>query len=626
VSVRVGELFRTLPQESGQFFVSTARERELARQLLFVCSFVAKAPSGNGAGSHRCGGERRVMLRVVDVFADLLELEQIDCIFTVPGGTAVPLLEAISRRPVRVVVSKDEGGAAFAADGYAWASGKPGVVVTIGGPGVTNALTALACSRAQKNPVILVSGEVSTASMGRGAVQDGSELGLDVLAMSRPVSALSVLGDTPAKAVFGLFEAFRRAIHTRSPVHVSLPLDVQNARVAISMPTRVADYRSQPQPLVALDAVRSAARHLAEAERPALLVGGGARFAGDELLQLAEWLGAPVATTCAAKGVFPEHHPLSVGVFSFGSGALGRSALTHHVDVLCAIGTRLGEFSSMNFSPSLIPSRAFIQIDDDALVFGRNYPVIAVQGEPRATLSALIQELPVRNVTPNVRLSELVQREPRVESAAAELSDARPLRPERVMREIERALPSDACVVADIGTSCLFVAHYLKLRPPQRCYIPMAWSCMAHPLAASLGIRLATQRPTLCVTGDAAFLAKGMELHAAVEANLGNFVCVVLSNRGHGLVRLGTDKLLGANHGVEAGDFRVQPDAAALAGALGAAGRVIEDASELPAALADAFRAGGPVVLDVRVEADAEPPMADRIQGLKTASHAAGPE
>lgn len=566
------------------------------------------------------------MLRVVDVFADLLELEQIDCVFTVPGGTAVPLLEAISRRPIRVVVAKDEAGAAFAADGYAWASGKPGVVVTIGGPGVTNALTALACARAQKNPVILVNGEVSSASMGRGAVQDGTDLGFDVLAMSRPVSALSVLGDTPSKAVFALFEAFRRAIHTRTPVHVSLPLDVQNARVEVSMPTRVAEYRSQPQPLIGADVIRVAARHLADAERPALLVGGGARFAGEELLRLAERLGCPVATTCAAKGVFPEHHPLSVGVFSFGSGPLGRSALTKNVDVLCAIGTRLGEFSSMNFSRTLLPSRAFIQIDDDPLVFGRNYGVVAVQGDPRATLSALLQELPVRKAAPNARLLELSEHDQRVENTAAEASEAQPLRPERVMREIERALPVDACLVADIGTSCLFVAHYVKLNPPQRCYIPMAWSCMAHPLAASLGIRLASQRPTLCVTGDAAFLAKGMELHAAVEERVGNFVCVVLSNRGHGLVRLGTEKLLGANHGVEAGDFRVQPDAAAVARALGATGHVIEHASQLPEALAAALRADGPVVLDVRVEPDAEPPMADRIQGLKNASQAAEAE
>jgi thiamine pyrophosphate-dependent acetolactate synthase large subunit-like protein len=169
----------------------------------------------------------------------------------------------------------------------------------------------------------------------------------------------------------------------------------------------------------------------------------------------------------------------------------------------------------------------------------------------------------------------------------------------------------------------LFVAHCLRLSPPQRSYIPMAWSCMAHPLAASLGVRLGSRRPTLCVTGDAAFLSKGLELHAAVEAGMSGFVWVVLSNRGHGLVRFGTAKLLGEGHGVEAGDFRSGVDAAQIARGVGAVGVVVDKPEQLASALREAFAAPGPVLLDVRVDPDAEPPMADRIQGLVNASRPA---
>jgi acetolactate synthase-1/2/3 large subunit len=141
---------------------------------------------------------------------------------------------------------------------------------------------------------------------------------------------------------------------------------------------------------------------------------------------------------------------------------------------------------------------------------------------------------------------------------------------------------------------------------------------MAHPLAASIGIRLASGRPTLCVTGDGAFLAKGLELHAAVEARLSKLVWVVLSNRGHGLCRIGNAKLLGEGHGVESGAFRVCPDAAAIARAVGARGVSVREPSELGRALRDAWSGEGPAVIDVEVDPRAEPPMADRVQGLSS--------
>lgn len=585
----------------------------------------------NGRNRGAFGSARGVLwqphMRITHLLAELLELEEIDCVFTVPGGTAVPLLQALRGRAVRVVVAKDEAGAAFAADGYAWATGKPGVVIGIGGPGATNALTGLCCSRAQNNPVVLLSGEVGSASMGRGAVQDGSELGLDVLAMSRPATALSVSASNTAKAAHALREAFRRAIHERCPVHVSLPLDVQTAELA-DRPRLTRAYRAERARALDLDrsALLRAAHLLQKAERPVLLVGNGARDAAAPLLELAEKLRCPVATTCNAKGVFPEQHPLSIGVFSFGSGPLARAVLTAPPDVLCVVGTRLGEFSSMNYSANLVPSRALIHIDRDPSRIGVSYGALAVVGDAGAALSELCAAIAPEPARSAPWCSDLMSQSSRFDDPAALASDAVPLRPERVMAEIQAALPDDARVVADIGTSCLFVAHCLRLSPRQRSYIPMAWSCMAHPLAASLGVRLGSQRPTLCVTGDAAFLAKGLELHAAVEAKIGGFVWVVLSNRGHGLVRFGTAKLLGADHGVEAGDFRAGVDAAQIARGVGAEGIVIERPEQLSAALARALAAPGPVLLDVRVDPNAEPPMADRIQGLLNASRSAPKE
>ncbi|HYQ45000.1 MAG TPA: thiamine pyrophosphate-binding protein [Polyangiaceae bacterium] len=555
---------------------------------------------------------------VAQLFAELLESEGVDCVFVVPGGTIVPLMEAVSRRSnLRVVVSKDESGAAYAADGYSWATGKLGVVITIGGPGATNAITALCCSAAQRHPLILISGEVSTSSMGRRAVQDGTDLGLDVLAISRPATALSALGSTPEKAIFALQEGLRRALHERRPVHLSLPLDVQRARSPALVRRNPAQYRAARTAVCDSDALRRATALLRAAERPALLVGSGARGAAGELLMLAERLQSPVATTCGAKGLFPEYHPLSVGCYSFGSGPLARAAMTDKPDVLCAIGTGLGEFATLNFSAALEPSRALIHIDLDPAVIGRNYESVGVCADAQSAIARLIAELGPEKAPANPWLEQLARAHGRFSEEHLLTSEAVPIRPERVMREVEGALPVDACVVADIGTSCLFVAHYLRLQAPQRCYIPMAWSCMGHPLAASIGVRLGSGSPTLCVTGDAAFLAEGLELHAAVEAGVERLVWVVLSNRGHGLVRAGTEMLLGPNHGVEAGDFKTRPDIAGIARAVGADAYLVEHPEALAPALSAAFTGKRPVVVDVRVEPEAVPPMADRIQGLR---------
>jgi acetolactate synthase-1/2/3 large subunit len=558
---------------------------------------------------------------VAELFADFIEREGVEYVFTVPGGTIVPLLEAISRRrSVQLIVAKDETGAGYAADGYAWATGKPGIVLTIGGPGATNALTALCCSSAQGHPLILVSGEVGSESMGRRAAQDSSDLAIDVLSMSRAATALSVAVSSAAKAPQAFGEAFRRALSLRRPVHLAIPLDVQRAPVLpgheLSSRQRVTGHRSCD-----LRAMREAASLLGAAERPAILAGTGARGAEAELLALAEALDAPVATTCSAKGVFPETHRLALGVFSFGATERARSVLTSAgVDVLCAVGTGLGEFATMNYSAALAPSRALIQIDDDPSVFGRNYDALAVLGDARATLSALLTELaPLepewtrpRQWPSRISVAELLALDPKAAT--------RPglVRPEQLMNELQRALPRQACVVADIGTSCLFVANHLRLAPPQRCYIPMAWSCMAHPLAASLGVRLGSKLPTVCVTGDAAFLSKGLELHAAVEAGIGGLVWIVLSNGGHGLVRMGMAKLLGENHQVENGTFRIAPNAAEIARAVGALGQRVTALSELPAALASGLSAKLPMVIDVSIDPNVEPPMADRIQGLRT--------
>jgi len=563
-------------------------------------------------------------VNVADFFVELLLREGVTHVFTVPGGTALPLMHALSKASdIRTVVCKDELGASFMADGYAWSSGKPGVIVTIGGPGATNTTTGLCCSNAQGNPVVLVSGEVTTSSLGRRAAQDGSALGIDVTAISRPATGLSTSVASASDAVTGLEEAFRRAMHQRKPVHISIPLDVQRASVPDSARRRPRAPCPEVRTMSPAGVRRAALLLGQEGRKVAFLLGRGASDARAEVLALAERLGAPVATTCGAKGLFPERHPLALGVFSFGGGPLGRAVMTGDLDVLVAIGTGLGEFATMNYSQRLNPKIALIHVDKDPSVFGRSYASVPVCGDAQEVCRALLGELTTsQNRQLPAWYAALKAKLGRVAEPEMLTASTLPIRPERLMHEIEAVLPEDACVVADIGTSCLFVAHCLRISQPQRCYIPMVWSCMGHPLGAALGVRLGSRCPTICIAGDAAFLSQGLELHAAVEQKVENFVWVVLSNGGHGLVRMGTEGILGKGHGVEDGSFAFTPNIAAIAQAVGAAALTVKHPGELRAALEHGFSCGGPCVIDVHVDPVARPPMAERIQGLGEATEA----
>ncbi|HVW29469.1 MAG TPA: thiamine pyrophosphate-binding protein [Polyangiaceae bacterium] len=568
----------------------------------------------SGTETHDSQSSVRAPSTVATYFVELLEDAGVDRVYTVPGGTLLPILEALGKSPcIRTVCCKDESGAAAAADGHAWATDGVSVVLTIGGPGVTNALTGIGASALQRNPVLLVSGEVATTMGGLRAAQDSTCFGVNATAMSRPATALSVECSSAEQAAFALEEALRRAIRLRRPVHVAIPLDVQRAHVLPRSSRKMAVPQHVPRG-VASEALADAAAILRRCERIALLVGGGARRAGPEIVGLADRIGAPIATTCSGKGIVPEYHPLSIGVFSLGGSPLARDVLTSRLDALIAVGTGLGEFATMNYSDAIVPDLALVHIDEDPVVFDRRYKCFPLCGDAAEAVRGLAGGLDERPAP--IWTSSFLSARSRFSQPDALHSGAVPIRPERLVHEIELALPPESRVLADIGTSCLFVAHCMRLRPGQRSYIPMGWSCMGHPIAAALGVRLGSGLPTVCVAGDGAFLSKGLEIHTAVEQGVSGLIYVVLSNGGHALVRMGTLAVLGPTENVEMGSVRVAPDIARIARGLGAEGLRVDAPDDIATALQHGLNCGRPCVIDVRVDPDARPPMEDRIQNI----------
>ncbi len=551
----------------------------------------------------------------------ILEAEGVEYVFGVPGGPLTGFFEALQQRQrIRFVLAKHECGAAFMAATYARVSGKLAVCCVTSGPGATNALTGIAGAYADGVPLLLLTGQVATHVFGKGAIQESSVFGTDLVELLRPVT----LASTMFPAVGRIPDLVRGAIRTamtgrRGPVHLSMPADMLARPVRLNE-LSAPQYRATGAPFDP-QAVEAAAQALWKAKRPCILAGNGVALAGasQELLALAGSQQIPVATSPKGKGTFPEQHELSLGVLGFGGHDLAeRYVEAAGVDALLVVGSSLNEFVTNGFSFTL--GRApLLHLDVDPRAIGRNYPVtIAMIGDARASLAALHERLeqlgppPEREREP---LAALRTTTPRYLAAEALESDARPLKPQRVMRELSRALPEDALLFVDNGTSIIWATHYFEARRPNGYFIDLGLASMGSAVAGVVGGALAAPgRRAVALVGDAAFAMNGMEVHTAAEYRL-PVVWLVLNNGGHGMVQQGETIMKGASFGTS--QFRSALDIAALGRSLGAEGVSVDAPLQLRAALERALAADGPTVIDIKIDAqEIAPTLIRRAQTL----------
>jgi acetolactate synthase-1/2/3 large subunit len=554
-----------------------------------------------------------IELPAAHAILEILEAEGVEYVFGVPGGPLTSFFEALQeRQSIRFVLAKHEGAAAFMAATYARVSGKLGVCCVTSGPGATNALTGIASAHADSLPVLILTGQVATHVFGKGAIQESSVFGTDLVEMFRPVTRQSTMFPSVGRIPDLLRGAIRTAFSgRRGPVHLSMPADL------LSRPTRFSQSRPERyrpgSRQVDLDAIARAATLLAGARRPCILAGHGVALSGAEaeLLALAHAHRIPVATSPKGKGCFPERDPLSLGVLGFGGHDQAERYLgSGEVDVLLVVGSSLNEFVTNAWTLPARPRQALMQLDVDATVIGRNMPVdVAMVGDARASLSELSLELarvgvPERPADP---LSELRAMVPRHIAAEVMTSDAVPLKPQRLLQEMRRAMPDDAMLFVDNGTAIIWAGHYFEARQPRTYFIDLGLAAMGSAVAGVIGGALAApDRRAVALVGDAAFAMNGAEVHSAAEQGL-PVTWVVINNGGHGMVSQGETLMKGKNLGTSV--FRVPLDVTGMARSLGAHAVRVQTPSELQAALAEAMaRQGGPTVIDAVVDPQELPP------------------
>jgi acetolactate synthase-1/2/3 large subunit len=555
-------------------------------------------------------------LTVAHTIVRILEQEGVERVFGVPGGPLTGFFEALKERnTIEFVLAKHEGAAAYMACSHARVSGRLSVCIGTSGPGATNALTGIASARADSLPVLMLSGQVGTNVFGKGAIQESSVFGTNLVDIFRPVTKLSTILPNAERTPDLLRAAIRTAMSgRRGPVHLSVPADILRKKVPY-LGVTPAQYRSIGKTFDK-DAALIAARLLENATNPCILAGHGIESARahDELLKLAMQLQAPVMTSPKGKGSFPENHPLSLGVLGFGGHDAAENWLrSGEIDVLLIVGSSLNEFVTNAWTLPVRAKTALIQLDIDPEAIGRNYPVdLAVVGDAAAALKEIHGAIYAEHQATDSGIRAARSRYSLPDTLK---TDSVPLKPQRVVSELRAAMPDDAMLFVDNGTSIIWAGHYFEARGPNTYFVDLGLASMGSAVAGVVGGALAArEKRSVALVGDAAFAMHGFEVHTAVEQRL-PIVWIVLNNSGHGMVHQGDTLMHGAPLGVS--DYRVPINAAAFAVAVGARGASVRTPDELTEALNAALNADVPTVIDVLIDPnEIAPTLIRRVQSL----------
>ncbi len=515
----------------------------------------------------------------------LLAAYEVDTVFGMAGTMTVPLYRGIPTAGIRHVQCRNEQGASLMADGYARATGKPGVCTIIGGPGVTNAATGIAQAYCDSQPMLVLSGACATRTQGKGwgpihELADQAAVTAGFTAFSAMVRYPEEVPELIARA-YAVFRGSRPR-----PVHLSLPRDVLPETVEADWQTRRAPSLPMPDPA----AIDEAADHLSQATRPLILVGGGAVGARAALAAIAEHIGAPVLSTNAGKGILPESHPLSLGCSIVQEAS--QQALAE-ADVVLLVGTEVGMGDS--FLPKLDISGNIIRIDIDPTELTSMYSAaVPIQADARAALLALSSALTRRKAASQRSQGEIRVRDVLARNAA-KMTDLEKQHV-RVWKILRSALPADAIVMGD-ATQIVYTGSFAMPMDTERCwYYSGTYCALGVALPMAIGAKIgAPHRPVIAVAGDGGFMFTVNELATAAEERLALPV-IVWNNDALNAIVEQMDRQQVPRIGVEPRS----PDFLRLAESLGCHASRAASAEHLARSVRDALIADRPTLIEVR--------------------------
>ncbi|HOV79081.1 MAG TPA: biosynthetic-type acetolactate synthase large subunit [Bacillota bacterium] len=531
-------------------------------------------------------------ITVAEALIRCLEQENVELIFGYPGGTILPVYDALHNTSIKHILVRHEQGAAHMADGYARVTGKVGVCMATSGPGATNLVTGIANAYMDSVPMVIITGQVPTSQVGTDAFQE-----VDITGITIPITKHNFLVKDPKQLPAIVKKAFHIASTGRpGPVLIDLPKDIAQARIKFKYPKTVELRGYKPTYKGHSSMVNQAAKIIMESERPVIYAGGGVRIsnAAGELRELAETISAPVTHTLMGLGCFPGDHPLFLGMLGMHGTQYANLAVTE-CDLLIAVGARFDD-RVVSRIDGFAPGARIIHIDIDPAEIGKNVRVnLPIVGDVKAVLGAILPLLQKkRNREWADRIKELKKTHP------LSYRQEGPLKPQFVMEKINRHKPDDAIVVTDVGQHQMWAAQYIRFKEP-RCFLSSGGlGAMGFCLPAAIGAQIgAPDRKVIMVVGDAGLQMTMQELATAAEQKL-PLKIFVINNKRLGMVRQLQEFY--HNKRYVAVDLEFDLDFAGLGRLYGMEGYTVDRPEQLEEILPQAISSDKPVMVNCIVD------------------------
>jgi acetolactate synthase-1/2/3 large subunit len=555
--------------------------------------------------------------RVANIIIEQLVQLNIKFLFGLTGKAICPLIDAIlDYQEIEFISSKHETGAALMAYGYAQANNMLGVCCSTTAGGATNLATGVSTAYMNSIPLLVITGQISTDEFTKGAFQESTGFcqTINTVDFFKPITKESLSVIKAEKVADTIRYAIRSATSGRmGPVHISIPFDILQLFVEYE-PQEQQSINSSSDIYIESRSINEALNLIYSAQKPAFLLGWGSVLsnANIEIIEIAEKLNIPIATTLQGKGAINSSHPLYLGIMGVCGHTLAADYLIDESDLLIVVGSSLGEFTTFNWDIRFLKNKKMIQIDIDNREIGKNYPVqLGLVGDAKIITHQLNQAIEKSNFKIRNSKAELekyiVENKSFINSTIMDDCSV-PLKPQRVMKEIRENTPDNTIFLADSGSHWAWAMHYLPIYKDGGFYPTIGLASMGASICSSIGVKLSKpENPVICICGDGSFLMYGNEVTTAQQYNI-PVIWIILNDSKYNLPAVSLQKMFNRSIGIELNVINFSK----LAEVFNIKGYRVEKPNELPQVLAEAITLKKPVVIDVIIDPNEMPPLGQR--------------
>ncbi|MGX9739066.1 acetolactate synthase large subunit [Pseudocitrobacter corydidari] len=525
-----------------------------------------------------------------ELIVHLLERQGITMVTGIPGGTVLPLYDALSQsKKIRHILARHEQGAGFIAQGMARTAGKPAVCMACSGPGATNLVTAIADARLDSIPLVCITGQVASSLIGTDAFQE-----VDTYGISIPITKHNYLVRNITELPQVIADAFRIAQSGRpGPVWIDIPKDVQTAEIELNELPGPGDRA--PTPEFSAESVCEAAAMINAAQRPVLYLGGGVINAPERVRELAEKANLPTTMTLMALGMLPKAHPLSLGMLGM-HGARSTNFILQQSDLLVVLGARFDDRATGKVA-EFCPNAKIIHVDIDRAELGKiKQAHVAIQADVDDVLAQLLPQIDAqpRNAW-REKVAELQQEFP-----CAIPQETDPLSHYGLINAVAACVNDDAIIATDVGQHQMWTAQAYPLNRPRQWLTSGGLGTMGFGLPAAVGAALANpDRKVLCFSGDGSLMMNIQEMATAAENQL-DVKIILMNNEALGLVH--QQQSLFYKQGVFAATYPGMINFMQIAAGFGLATCDLNSETDPQGALQAIINQPGPALIHVRID------------------------